>query len=76
MIKLGKQLQKDRLEAGLSQRQVAKSFKYTTPQFVSNWERGLVVPPLPTLVQLGTIYKTNTKNKWLNYQRRIADANW
>lgn len=53
---LGVVLKKNREESGLSQADVAKKFGYTTAQFVSNWERGLVVPPLSTLKKLCKLY--------------------
>ena len=42
-------LKERRVEAGLTQKAVAEHFGYTTGQFVSNWERGLVMPPLSTV---------------------------
>ena len=35
-----KRLKKMRLKAGLSQRDVSTALGYTSPQYVSNWERG------------------------------------
>jgi len=42
---------------GLSQLDVAKVLGYSSPQFVSNWERGLVSPPLETIAVLTELYK-------------------
>ena len=55
-IKLGKYLKKERVKTKLTQQDVSKYFGYSTPQFVSNWERGLVVPPMRTLKTLCQIY--------------------
>ena len=41
---LGAHLKAIRLEAGITQKQVSKRCNFTTPQFVSNIERGLVIP--------------------------------
>lgn len=46
-----------REKAGLSQTAVAKQLDYSTPQFVSNWERGLSMPPLDVMPLLSSIYK-------------------
>ncbi|MGZ3691862.1 MAG: helix-turn-helix domain-containing protein, partial [Pseudobdellovibrio sp.] len=35
---------------------VAKKLGYTSPQFVSNWERGLSQPPVVTLRKIAQIY--------------------
>lgn len=56
-VKLGKFLKTKRENAGLSQRTVAEKLGYTTPQFVSNWERGVINPPLLTLALLIKMYK-------------------
>lgn len=49
-------LKQKRLNAGLSQGAVAKKLGYTSPQFVSNWERGLSEPPIGTLRKIASIY--------------------
>lgn len=49
-------LKKARETSGLSQAQVAKELGYTSPQFVSNWERGLSSPPVPKLKKLCKMY--------------------
>jgi transcriptional regulator with XRE-family HTH domain len=55
MNALIKCLKKARAEHGLTQGDIAKKLGYTTPQFVSNWERGLSVPPLDALPKLSKI---------------------
>lgn len=49
---LNQHLKNRRKELGLSQAEVAKELGYSSPQFVSNWERGLVSPPLTSLPRL------------------------
>lgn len=39
----------------ITQWDVAKEFKYTSAQFVSNWERGVSYPPLADVKELATI---------------------
>lgn len=49
-------LKQKRVAAGLSQRDVADKLGYTTPQFISNWERGVSTPPISALKNLGVMY--------------------
>lgn len=46
-----------RVSAGLSQKDVADKLGYSTPQFISNWERGVSQPPINILKKLGEMYK-------------------
>jgi transcriptional regulator with XRE-family HTH domain len=57
MRTLSEYLKDKRVEKGLSQLEVAKVLGYSSPQFVSNWERGLVSPPLETVAVLIDLYK-------------------
>ncbi|MBY0316440.1 MAG: helix-turn-helix domain-containing protein [Bdellovibrionales bacterium] len=57
--KLGEYLRVKRVDAGLSQKQVADKLKYSTPQFVSNFERGLCAPPMKALRVLVRLYNLN-----------------
>jgi len=56
-VDLAKFLREKRIEVGLSQGAVAKKLGYTSPQFVSNWERGLSRPPVATLRKIAQIYQ-------------------
>lgn len=49
-------LKKLRIEAGLSQRDVANKLGYSTPQFISNWERGISRPPVSALGTISSLY--------------------
>ena len=53
---LAKGLKQKRVAAGLSQRDVSDELGYSTPQFISNWERGISCPPVGSLKKLGRIY--------------------
>ena len=57
MRTLNEYLRQKRLDNGLSQLDVARALGYASPQFVSNWERGLVSPPLETISVLIGLYK-------------------
>lgn len=54
-------LKKKRIEAGLTQSEVADMLGYTSSQFISNWERGLAKPPAFMLKSLAKIYKMDAK---------------
>ncbi len=54
---LGNYLKEKRIESGLTQSEVAKKLGYSTPQFISNFERGLCSPPLKNLKILVRLYK-------------------
>lgn len=56
--KFAEYIKTKRLEAGLSQKDVSDNFGYSTPQFISNWERGISAPPMKTLKKLAQLYKT------------------
>lgn len=59
-VNLAKFLKDKRETVGLSQKQVADKLGYTTPQFVSNWERGVSSPPLKTLKKIGELYNVSS----------------
>ena len=60
MRTLNEYLRQKRIASGLSQLDVARVLGYASPQFVSNWERGLVSPPLETIGVLIQLYKMPT----------------
>lgn len=57
--KLGKFLRNERIKAGLTQGEIANKLGYSSPQFISNIERGLSVIPLKTLSVLVNEYRIN-----------------
>lgn len=54
-------LRQARIKAGLSQANLSEELGYTSPQIVSNWERGLCGAPLDKLYDLSDILKLNKK---------------
>ena len=52
-------LKDSRVGAGLSQKDVANRLKYSSAQFVSNWERGVSSPPLRAVRKLASLYKVS-----------------
>jgi transcriptional regulator with XRE-family HTH domain len=51
-----------RANSRLSQGKVAKKLGYSSPQFVSNWERGLSEPPIETLPKIASIYQVSLES--------------
>lgn len=58
-MKLAHFLKKARLSSGLSQGKVAELLGYSSPQFISNWERGLSHPPIDVLRKIAKLYHTS-----------------
>ena len=52
-------LKEKRAKANLTQSDVASKLGYSSPQFVSNWERGLAKPPVFVLRDLTKLYKVS-----------------
>ena len=50
-----------REKAGLTQYEIAQRLHYSTPQFVSNWERGISLPPLDVLPRLTEVLHLSPK---------------
>ena len=48
-----------REKSGLTQRDIAMKLKYTTPQSISNWERGLSHPPIKDIKTIAKAYKVD-----------------
>ena len=57
--KLGQYLKDVREGAHFTQADVSGKLGYTSPQFISNIERGISVVPLKTLARMVNIYKVN-----------------
>lgn len=53
-------LKEARTHAGLSQRDVADILGYDTPQFISNWERGISEPPIKSVKKISRLYKIDS----------------
>lgn len=54
---LGNYLKDKRVHVGMTQSEVASKLGYSTPQFISNFERGLCSPPLKNLKTLVKLYR-------------------
>lgn len=75
---LGEYLQRCRKQAGFTQNQVAKSLGYTSPQYISNVERGVCLPCFKELSKYTTMIGADTnkvKNGMLTfYKNKIEKA--
>lgn len=64
-----------RKDVGLSQADVSNAIGYTTPQFISNWERGVSVPPVSAVRKLADLYKVPVAHlKYLLINRAVEEA--
>ena len=57
--KLGTYLRGAREKANFTQMEISSKLGYSSPQFISNIERGVSVIPLPLLAKLVNVYKIN-----------------
>ena len=57
--KFGSYLKEKRLDAGLNQSEVARKLGYSSPQYISNFERGLCLPPLKKMKRIISLYDIN-----------------
>lgn len=57
--KLGDFLKETRESSHLTQAEVSERLGYSSPQFISNIERGISVIPLKTLAKMVSLYKAN-----------------
>ncbi len=53
----GEYLLEKRERIGLTQGEVARALGYSSPQFVSNWERGTCSPPFKKIKKIAVIYE-------------------
>lgn len=58
---IGDFFKRKRIAAGLTQTFLAKKLGWTTSQFISNWERGLAIPPKKIINKLVELCKIDTK---------------
>lgn len=71
---VGKFLRDRRVKAGLTQWDVANHLTYSTAQFISNWERGVSLPPTDSLPKLAMLLKVSGReiiDVMHNYQEQM-----
>jgi transcriptional regulator with XRE-family HTH domain len=72
--RIGDYFRDRRVAAGLTQADVANSLGLSTGQFISNWERGVSMPPmdyLPRLVKLYRMSKSELVQIYTSEQERF-----
>jgi transcriptional regulator with XRE-family HTH domain len=72
-MKLAKFLQTARVNAELSQLDVANHLGYSTPQFISNWERAVSAPPIETIGTLARLYQVSEEELFDILQKVTLD---
>ena len=72
-MRLAKFLKASRGNANLSQLEVADHLGYSTPQFISNWERGVSAPPIETIGALSRLYKVSDEELFDILQKVTLD---
>ena len=60
-IKLGKFLKSKRIARGATQKEISEHLGYSSPQFISNCERGLCSPPLDSLREMLKYYEVDPR---------------
>jgi transcriptional regulator with XRE-family HTH domain len=73
---VGQFLKDKRLAAGVTQAEIARVLRYSSAQFISNWERGVALPPLdvlPRLIELLAIRPDEIIEVLSRYQTLVAD---
>ncbi len=58
---VGDFLKSMRQKSGLTQQDLANKLSYSTAQFISNWERGISLPPLEVLPKLSNLCKISAR---------------
>jgi transcriptional regulator with XRE-family HTH domain len=58
-LQVGEYLKELRQKAGMTQREVSLALGYSSAQFISNFERGISLPPLKKLKTLHEMYHGN-----------------
>lgn len=56
MVKTGKNIQKLRINAGMSVKDLQNVFGFSTPQAVYKWQRGTALPAIDNMVVLAFIF--------------------
>jgi transcriptional regulator with XRE-family HTH domain len=75
---IGDYLADKRLKRNITQLELSRKLGYTSPQFISNWERGLSSPPLAIMGQLCDILKISKRDMadllMKEYKNRVDGA--
>lgn len=67
-------LREKRIAAGKSQEDVSKKLGYLSPQFISNWERGVCRPPHGTMKTIAVFYNCDPVEFCEQYIRILVSS--
>jgi transcriptional regulator with XRE-family HTH domain len=73
---LGAFLKAKREKANLTQKDIADRLGYSTPQFISSWERGEREPPMNVIWQISSIYRISAEKLFdvmLAYRQKMLE---
>lgn len=73
-FEVGDFLRGKRLASGKSQGDVRRELGYSTPQFISNWERGLSHPPHRDIRKIADVYGCNVEEFCEQYIQLVLQA--
>lgn len=62
MVATGQNIQRLRINAGLTVGNLQQIFGFSTPQAIYKWQRGTALPTLDNIVILATVFNTNIDN--------------
>jgi len=71
MKKFGSFLSEKRKAAGLPQKAIADYLGWETPQYISNIERGISLPPIKNLKAMAFLLKINAEDLYKEYEAAI-----
>ena len=71
MVATGKNITRLRKESGLSVRDLAEIFGFTTPQAVYKWQHGTAIPTIDNLVVLAAVFGVTMDEIVVNSQDDI-----
>lgn len=73
-MKLADYLKQSRIKSGKSQAEVATFLGYSTPQFISNWERGISHPPMDAIESLASCYNISEEELFRNIEQATIES--
>ena len=62
MIATGQNIQRLRVQSGLTVSNLQQIFGFSTPQAIYKWQRGTALPTLDNMVILSAVFHTNINN--------------
>lgn len=62
MVATGQNIQRLRINAGLTVGNLQQIFGFSTPQAIYKWQRGTALPTLDNIVILAAVFHTNIDN--------------